>query len=174
MRKLLFGLSLWLVLLGILQCKQDEIQGFKLPYQQNFTIGAGIDVFATHIFVLKDINTRLNTLAANNIDQDKIKLLAQAMRLSATFGDVEYGFINDISVLAVNPDDNKKVQEIFYRQDVRQTTGTTLDLIPNSSIDLKPFIRNDKITLRVEIKLWTSPQKVADSRLDFTFVASPL
>ncbi len=174
MHRLLLGLSLWLVSLGFWQCKQDQIQGFKLPYQQNFTIPAGIDVFATHIFLLKDIDTRLNTLSANNIDKDKIKLLAQAMRLSATFGDVEYGFINDISVLAVNPDDANKVQEVFYRQDVRQTTGTTLDLIPNSSIDLKPFIRNDKITLRVEIKLWTSPQKVADTRLDFTFVASPL
>ncbi len=174
MRKLLFGLSLWLMTLVFGQCKQDQIQGFKLPYQKNFTIPAGIDVFATHVFVLSNIDTRLNTLAANNIDKDKIKLLAQSMHLSATFGDVEYGFINDISVLAVNPDDDTKVQEIFYRQDVRQTTGTSLDLIPNSSIDLKPFIRDDKITLRVEIKLWTSPQKVADTRLDFAFVASPL
>ena len=86
--------------------KNDADVKFEMAYEREFTIPAGLNVFDTHYFPIRDISIG-SYLAANNVTAaDLVAINPGSARLSTKFsGLAEYDFIRDVSIVIFTDDE---------------------------------------------------------------------
>lgn len=142
-----------LCLLTLLSCrKEEEIPGFDLFYQRDFSMPAGMGIFDVHHFFIRNIPTQIEEqLTRNNLTQaDITKVLTTKASLDGVFGDANFDFIEQVSVRVFDEDNPANFLEIAYRQPVPLQPGNTLPLIP-SLADSKKFFQASRISLDVAV-----------------------
>ncbi len=153
-------------------CKKDDNFLFEIPYQAQFTIPAGLNIFGSHIFEIRMIPSRLDSLLAfNNVDPADIKSInGRSARISAVFSNIPYNFVREAYIEVFDANDPDRVwKEGFYRQQVPLNNGSDLDLIA-SLADLQTFLLEDSFNIRVRLKLREISPEFIESRLDFSLI----
>lgn len=152
-------------------CKDDgpEIR-FEMAYEREIAIPAGLNVFETHYFYLRNISVG-SYLSANGVDAaDLIAINPGSARLSTIFAGLsDYSFIRDVSVL-IYTDDESNAREAFWRPNVPLNTGEDLDVIP-TLIDAKQFFDDPTFNIIVKLNLQAVPQQTVETRFRFSFLA---
>ncbi len=151
-------------------CKGDGL-GFTMTYQQDFEIQAGLGVFDTHVFLIRDIPTNMAAfLSTNDANENDITaIIPREAELSINFANIDFAFVREV-VVEIYSDDDQRGREIFYREDVPLNTGIRIALIP-SLPDIQEFLMDDNFNLRVELKLREFSPSFIETRFDFQFFA---
>lgn len=167
--KNIFLLALSIVLLT--DCnKNDPDVKFEMAYEREFTIPAGLNVFDTHYFPIRDISIG-SYLTANNVTAaDLIAINPGSARLTTKFSGLgDYSFIRDVSIVIFTDDENNN-KEVFWRPSVPLNAGETLDIFA-TLVDAKQYFENTKFNLYVKLNLQAVPQQTVETRFTFSFLA---
>lgn len=103
-------------------CKSDEEFLFKMEYEQQFEIQAGLGLFLTHNWILEDVvsnrTTYLNTFGTAEPEITSIN--PGNARIDALFSDAEYSIVDEISV-RVYEEDPSILRKYFIMKIFRST-----------------------------------------------------
>ncbi|MFT5165033.1 MAG: hypothetical protein ACI8P3_000257 [Saprospiraceae bacterium] len=167
--KNIFFLALAVILLSSCS-KNDQDVRFEMVYEREFTIPAGLNVFDTHYFPIRDISIG-SYLTANNVTAaDLIAINPGSARLSTKFtGLAEYDFIRDVSIVIFTDDENNN-KEVFWRPSVPLNQGEDLDIFA-TLVDAKQYFEGTKFNLYVKLNLQAVPQQTVETRFTFSFLA---
>jgi len=161
-----------LVLMASLSCRKDTDRvRFDMLYPEvYFTIPAGLNPFLIHYIELRDLP--LNRAFYFNLNEVKdsasVKILPRNARISSFLGDVDFDFIDRISILVASADKPDQFFELFYRDQIPLNTGPFLDLVP-TLLDLQQIASSDRIHLRIRMQLRAPTPVFVESRLDYAF-----
>ncbi len=153
-------------------CKKDTDRiRFDMIYPEvYFTIPAGLNPFLIHYIEIKDLP--LNKSFFFNLNEIKdstsVKILPRNARISSFLGDVDFDFIDRISILVASADKPDQYFELFYRDQIPLNTGPFLDLVP-TLLDLQQIVSSDRINLRIRMQLRAPTPVFVESRLDYAF-----
>jgi hypothetical protein len=161
-------------LLGF-SCKKDDDQvpGFDMLYQQDFTIPAGISSFVVHHFQITDIPTRYQQSLTQygKTDADIKGIITAQAALTGIFGDANFDIIDQVSLRAFDESNPNDYIEIAYRYPVPLDPGNNLPIIP-SLADSKRFFKNSRFNLDVVIWLRGTTQTETEVRLNLQMKAT--
>jgi len=106
-----------------------------------------------------------------NVSDDRIsEVVPNYAIFQSKFTEEDLDFIHVIEVLVVNQDNPNDRQEVFYYDPIPLGRKTRIELFP-SLPDIKRYIKNDKLQLKIECTFRTIPPKNFDMRLDMVFGA---
>jgi len=164
--KIIFFLSLVL----ITSCEKDELGLFEMSYMEDFTIQAGLNTFDAWYFELKNIDSNTdNYLSTFGFDRSEItKVDPKSARLVTLFSDVEYRFVQEVSV-RLYQDDPGDYQEIFYRENVPFNTKGEIGLLP-TLVDAKEKLTQEKFNIQIRMEFRETPPEFVESRIEFDFI----
>ncbi|MEO1515698.1 MAG: hypothetical protein AAFV95_11810 [Bacteroidota bacterium] len=165
MRYILFLLPLAL-LLG--SCgKNDEQVLFEIPYQIDFEIPAGLNTLETHVFEIRNIPTRLDSLLSSfGIARADIQSIEpQEAQMDVLIDGLEYGFVRQVNVWVF---DQNRQAESFFRDNVPLNTGNRLTLIP-TLLSAQDYLMEDRFNLRVELQMQDFSPQFVPTRLRFIY-----
>ncbi len=169
MQRLLYLLPFLLLLSN---CQKEPDYLFKMEYEQDFEIAAGLNTFVVWYFEMRFIPSNADdffTAFGADINEAGIINPGRA-RLSTIFSDVDYDFIEDISV-RIYQDDPDEDKEIFYRDNLPFNTGRDIDLFP-TLVDVSEFVLEERFNVRVRMVFRQNPPQFVDSRLTFDFLVN--
>ncbi|MFN4253755.1 MAG: hypothetical protein ACK4Q5_01975 [Saprospiraceae bacterium] len=163
-------------LFGLLffSCKKDDTPaGFDMQYRQEFSIPAGLSVFAVHHFYLKNIPSQYATLLDNNgkTDADIAGIIPTKAELSGIFGDASFDFIEEASIRLYLEKDPTDYLECAYRLPVPLNPGNSLPLIPGLG-DVKKYLSEPRFSVDVSLRLRRTTDEETTTRLDLLFRAT--
>lgn len=174
MKNKIFLFLLGVVVLGV-SCKKDDdqIPGFDMQYQQDFTIPAGIGGFDVHHFQITNIPTRYQQSLdqQGKTDADITGVLTAQAVVGGVFGDADLSFVEQVSLRVFDESNPNDYVEIAYRQPVPLDPGNTLPLIP-SLADTKRFFKNSRVSLDVVFWLRNTTQDETPVRLSLQMKAT--
>jgi len=168
---MLIKVSLFLALPLLFSACKGEGLGFTMTYQQDFEIQAGLGVFDTHVFLIRDIPTNMAAFLSTNDanESDITAIIPREAELSVNFANIDFAFVREV-VVEIYSDENERGREIFFREDVPLNTGIRLPLIP-SLPDIQEFLMADDFNIRIELKLREFSPSFIETRFDFQFFA---
>lgn len=143
-----------------------EVQSFAdmvIPAGTNTTTIYGLN--ATSIFPYE---AQLNNI--NLTDESISEVVPNYAIFSPRFNEENLDFIHVVEVLVVNQDNPEDTQEIFYFDPIPIGRKTRIELFP-SLPDIKRFIKNDMLQVKIECTFRSIPPKNFDMRLDMVFGA---
>ena len=174
MKNKIFLFLLSVVVLGA-SCKKDDDQvpGFDMLYQQDFTIPAGIGGFDVHHFQITNIPTRYQQSLdqQGKTDADITGILTAQAIVGGIFGDADLSFVEQVSLRVFDESNPNDYVEIAYRQPVPLDPGNTLPLIP-SLADTKRFFKNSRVSFDVVFWLRNTTQDETPVRLSLQMKAT--
>lgn len=140
-----------------------------------FTMPAGLNPFEIHYFVLRDIPLNKNFyFEQNNVtDQTRWRIKPQAARLLSVFGSVDYDFIEEAAIVIFTEDHPNLNLELFFRNPVPLRQGPSLDLVPTLA-DIQSLLKNDKINLRIKLRLRAPTPEFVETHLNFKLIAEEI
>lgn len=171
-----YRLAILLFPIFLLSGCSKKYEGFNMIYRKDFAkaIPSGAPVILSHYFILEDIKPDFKKFADQNGKSitDVSKILPKLFRISARFGDANFGFIRDVTVNIYPHNEPNNKTEIFYRIDAPFNSGTSLDLIAGSA-DMKKILSDDTKTYDLEIKMIfrSTPPITIETVADFSFLA---
>ncbi len=152
-------------------CRNDEPILFELEFREDFEITAGLNTIETHHFLLRNINTNLDSyLSSFGYQESDISLInPNNATLEVLFGNSDLDFVFEVSVRAYkeNPLD---YQEIFYRENVPLNTSSVLQLLP-TLVDVKKLMQEDVFNIDVAFLFRNAPPQFIDARLTLDLLA---
>ena len=142
-----------------------------MDYDLEFLIQPGLSpTTGIHGVKIKDIPTNYNNyLAANGRTAADISKIACASgKISAQLSGVGYGFIQEIEIFIVDPNDNANNKVVFERYQVPQNTGLQLELI-GRLVDAAPILAEETFEVWVEMRLRSDSPELIRTRLELEF-----
>ena len=160
-----------------LNCKKTE-RGFQILYRSTpnsqYDIPVGLDIFASHYFVVNNILSDTTIFfSANNLTAKQLgRITPSTMFMRAVYQDGTYDYISSVEVSIFDPArPNLTEQIIFYNDNVLPNTGTQITLIPND-VDVTPFIvQGRSFSIRTRIRLRDTPQRTITTGWGINFFA---
>lgn len=172
--KLVLRISVLLfVLLTSFSCrKNDDRVRFDMLYPEvYFTIPAGLNPFLIHFIELRDLPVnRAFYFDLNKVtDSTQVRIVPRSARIGSLFADVDFEFVERISILVADAEKPDQFYEIYYRDPVPLNIGPFLDLVP-TLLDLQQVVKSDRIHLRIRMQLRAPSPVFVESRLDYSFI----
>ncbi|CAN5612032.1 hypothetical protein BH23THE1_BH23THE1_11350 [soil metagenome] len=159
-------------MIGLGSCKKDNSGNrFDMIYPElYFTIPAGLNPFLIHFIEIRNIPlNKAFYFNQNNVqDPSSTRIQPRSARITSIFGDVDFEFIERISVLVSSTENPNQYVEAYYRDPVPLNAGNFLDLIP-TLLDLQQIITTDSLNVRIRMQLRSPSPVFVESRLDYTF-----
>lgn len=145
---------------------------FMVDSFAQFTIPAGANPLLISVFEEEVIFPFQSQLDVSEFtDADIVSVNADnAILLSAAGSSVDLNFIHVVEVFAVNPDDPSDSKEVFHIDPAEFGQKTDLRLFP-SLPDIKDFVRNERIRLKIEMEFRVAPPRTLDMVLEMQFSA---
>lgn len=170
-----FSGSYLLVILGFiilgLGCSSNEA-AFKIDSFAEFTIPAGANPLLISVFETEVIFPYEAELGINGFSDAEI--LAVNADNALLFPQFEAGFdldfIHVVEVFAVNQFDSSDDKEVFFIDPADLGRKTELRLFP-SLPNIKEYVRNERMRLRVEVQFRRAPTRNLQMFLDMEFSA---
>ncbi len=154
---------------------KDELRVlFEMPYQNLlFEIPAGLSHFEAHYFVLRDLQSNADFFLDNNgkTAEQITAVNPHSAQLWAVDGNIDFEFVDEVSVRIYLEDEPNKWKEIFYRDQIPLNIGSKIDLIP-TSVNVKDFVLEENFSIEVVFaRMRTQSPSFIETRLDFVFDA---
>jgi len=166
----------WLFLLFVvvsmshLACDKQPDVLFKIQYQEQFTIPAGLNIIETHYFLINNIVSNYEAELVNfGFKDEQVGTLKPASGfLLSIDGGLNFNFIQEISIMLSS--DNTFNQEAFYTIQVPFDAGNQINLA-GALPDFKDIIKEDRFNVRIGFRLRDSPPATMNCRLTMRFAA---
>ena len=157
---------------GFYSCGDDVQPLFDLEYEVDFTIDPGLNTIDTHVYTIRDVPSLLSDYAAiNGVIVDSIKSGApNRATLTTVFQNINYDFLDQMSVWmfsSSNPSDN---QEIFFIDFVELNEDNEVRLL-SSLANVIDYLREGKFDIEVRLRLRSFSPAEINSRLIFNITA---
>jgi len=153
-------------------CKDDQTELFQMEIQTDFTIDASLSTVLTHYFPINNVPTNFMTYAAATDTATIGSIRSFSCELFSVFNPVNYEFIQEISILAIDPSDSNIRRELFYLDPNPIGNGTNNELQLFSSLpNHKDLLTQDLINLEVRVRLRYNSPTSSDNRMILRFKA---
>lgn len=170
MFRLLFGILISVVFLS---CGDKTVPLFTIDFQEQFSIPAGLNTIETHTFIIQDIPALLESYKANFnvLDEDIASILPSRGRINQIFSNIDFDFIQSVSIWMVSNVDPQYRYELYYLDFVPVNTGDEIRLLSGIS-NLKDLMNEGSFDLEIKLKFRTFPPNQTDNVLNFGLVAN--
>jgi len=151
-------------------CGDAVDYSYEVPMEVTFDIPQGqINQFTELTVTVDNVPTDYTPYLEANATPATAVTSVQAGRclLSSSFGNVDMGFLNDISVRARSIADPSQVEEIFYLTDFRFNEGPTVQLI-GSGREVQSIMSETLVDIDVVMTFQANPS-VGNVALDLEF-----
>lgn len=153
-------------------CKDDRTELFRIEIETDFTIDASLNTILTHYFPINNVQTNYSTFAGQTTLDAIGSIRSMNCSLTSPFTPVNYEFIREISVFAIDPSDSSVRKELFYLDPNPVGNGTENELTLFSSLsNHKELLSKDLIHLEVRVELRFNAPTTFDNRMVLTFQA---
>jgi hypothetical protein len=135
----------------VLSCDKGEVdRKFSIRLDRNFEVPAGLDYLNAHYFVLDEIPTFYQQVVnQQNVPAGtKITLVPESAVISSIYNDVDFDFVDKVSVRIFTNTNVKDKPEAFYIEYIPTTVDGELRLIP-TSFDAQPFLKDGIVNAEV-------------------------
>jgi len=157
-----FGLFL------LISCsKGDNLTGVQMPYRYQFDVPAGLNPLNTHFFKRNGVITNASNLLGDLDNVDRI--IPYQARLTS-LDNVDFAFVREIEVRVVDRDNPGLEIPVFYREEIPQNIGLSVDLIATQA-DVTDILSLDDYNVIVEMKLYSTTGQTFQSDLQLSFLA---
>lgn len=144
----------------------DDLIGIQMPYRYQFDVPAGLNPLNTHFFRRSGIVTNASALlGASEID----RIIPYTARLTS-LDNVDFGFVREIEVRVIDPDNPNLEIPVFYREELPQNTGRTINLIAVQT-DISDILKKPFIDVIVEVRLYSTSGQTFQTDLELSFLA---
>jgi len=156
--------------IGFSGCNQYDLV-FEIESFADMVIPAGTNTTTIYGLNATSIFPYQAQLSNINLSDDSIsEVVPNYAIFRSRFNEENLDFIHVVEVLVVNQDNPDDTQEIFYFDPIPIGRKTRIELFP-SLPDLKRFIKNDRLQIKIECTFRSIPPKNFDMRLDMVFGA---
>jgi len=162
-----------LMILMLVSCGEKTVPLFTIDFQEPFSIPAGLNTIETHTFIIQDIPSLLESYKSNYnvLDEDIGSILPSRGRMNQVFSNINYDFIQSVSVWMVSNVDPLYRYELYYLDFVPLNTGDEIKLLSGIS-NLKELMQEGSFDLEIKLKFRTFPPNQTDNLLTFGLVAN--
>lgn len=173
MKKSLF-LIVVIAILG-LNCRKAEGEFlFEMSFpNQDIFIPAGLNTIESYFFPINQIETNIDFfLNNNNVAIEEITAInPRFARITALNGNIDFDFVEEISIRICDTDEPNCALEIFYLNNIPFGTTDQIDLLP-SLANTKRFLEKEDFKIEVVLlRLRDISPFTIDARVDFSFEA---
>lgn len=157
--------------LFFLSCSKNQAL-FEIDSYLEVTVVAGLPsdkVYGYETTVVFPYNTQLQSF--NTADEDIVSINASYGLVYSKFDrETDLSFINEITIDVLNSDDLSDDKETFYFEQFNFNRASEIELFP-SLPNIKDYIKNDQLILRVEFIFNTPPPRTFDLAFELQFGA---
>lgn len=152
--KSIYQTSFFFLLIVVLfsSCEKETQVRYEVSLDANFDIPSGLNTLETHYFIIRDVPT-FYSLNASLKRQDTAginQVIASRGLIRSRFNDVDFDFVERISIYAVSKKNPDLKREMYYLDFVPLTTGRELRML-SSTTALKEIIQEE--TMDIEIRM---------------------
>lgn len=166
MPKYFFGILL-LFSFGI-SCTDNTPALFNMQMEVDFTIPAGLNTLDTHVFILRNVPTRVQSYIGNANRDNITRVLANRARLTGLFTAIDYAIIDQITIDVINQEDPEDLREVFWMSPVPLNQEGDLNLFSSLS-EVKEMMLQETADFEVAIRFRTFTSRPLESRLFMDF-----
>lgn len=151
-------------------CSSDDTPLITIERQVDFEVPVGLNTIETHTFVLNDVPLGLKSeIATRGYNEDVIKrILAERGLIIAKFDNIDWDFVNDVSIRALSNTIPVESAEIFYQDPVPFNTNEEIRLFSNIT-NVKDILLNDLVDIEVKMRFRTFSPTNIEARLTISF-----
>ena len=158
-------------LFTLLSCSNGAEPLFDIELEADFTIGAGLNTFDTHFFIIRNVPTRIQSFLGT-VDEDLIgQILPTRAQITAPFTSIDFSIVREVSVWAVSSADPNIKKEIFYQDRIEFNEQEDLKLFSSLS-EVKDILTEDDFDLEIRFNFRTFTPTNIDSRLTMNFIVN--
>ena len=159
-----------LTLFSFLSCGSDRSLLFEVNNEIEFLLPGGLNTIETHVFVIRGVPTFYrSSLNSNGVAEgDVISISAAKARLIGSFGQIDYNFIDEISVRALSKSGQGINKEMYYQDRIPFNQQGDLELFSSIS-ELKDILSEEIIDMEVRIRLRQSTAVQLQNKLIFSY-----
>lgn len=169
-RLYIFSLGLFLVSILLGSCSKYDVR-FEIDAFGDMIIPAGanaLDIFGIEAPVVFQFQQQLDIVALTA--EDISEVVAISAIFQSKFGEEDLSFLQVVEILALDPTGEGNPKEVFYYDPIPLGPRTRVELFP-SLPNIKEYIQNDQLQLRIECTFRRPPPKNYDIRIDMVFGA---
>ncbi len=154
-----------------LGCRKDSfVKKFGIRLERDFSVPAGLDILDAHYFVLSEMPTfYANLIAQEDVpDGAKVSLVPEKALITSRFGNIDFDFIEKVSVKIYTNANIDDKAEAFYIEYIPKSVDGELALIP-TSFEALPFLKDGLVNAEVKFlfKITTPQQLDLHIQMDF-------
>jgi hypothetical protein len=143
-----------------------------MNYQVDFTIDPGLNTIDTHVYTIRDIPSRFAEFASvNGIEPDSISTASpNQASLITVFQNIDYDFLETLSVWILSAEDPTDTQEMFYLDFVDFNEDEEVRLL-SSIANVVDYLREGQFDIEIRLRLRNFSPAEINSRLLFNITA---
>ncbi len=157
-------------LIFLLGCQDNRTRLFEMQFDADFQVPGSLNNIETFYFPIQNVSTFYDVQAGALSSDDIGAINSFRCTLSPIFAAIDYSFIQNISVTAIDPSNSNNRQELFYLDPNPLDNTGNLELF-GSLGNHKSFLTKDLIHLEIRIQFRYSTPMTFDNRLTMTFQA---
>ena len=164
----------WIILLFVLSllgCTSGGERLFDIELEADFTIGAGLNTFDTHYFIVRRVPTRIQNFLGNTDPSLVGQILPTRAELTAPFTTIDFSIVREVSIWAVSIEDPNKRKEIFYQDRIDFDEQRELRLFSSLS-EVKDIFFEERFDLEIRLNFRTFTPTEIETRLHMDFIAN--
>lgn len=147
--------------------KNDDLTGVQMSYRYQFEVPAGLNPLNTHFFERSGMLTNASNLLG---DVDAINRIIPYQARITSLDNIDFAFVQEIEVRVKDPDNPGLEIPAFYREEVPNNAGRTIDLIATQA-DVTNIINRDQYNIIVELRLKGTTGITFESDIQLSFLA---
>lgn len=151
-------------------CQDEGTVLFDIEFEVDFTTPASLDNLLTHYFPIQNVQTFFSSFAGGTSIESIGSIRSASCTIEGVFNPVDYDFIREISVFAIDPQNSANRKELFFIDPNIINGDTKLDLFSTIS-NHKDLLSKDIVHLEVRLELRTFAPDEYDHRLKLRFQA---
>ncbi len=162
---LIIGLIFFLI-----SCGQDEPALFEMKIETMLDINSGLNTIETFYFPINNVRTSFGAYAGSLTADDIGSIRAGNCVIEGGFNPVNYNFIEEIYINAIDPSDPTNFKEVFYLEFNPLDEDNELRLF-GSLANQKDLFVNELVNLEVRIRFRVPSPGVSENRISFSLFA---
>jgi len=164
------GILFIAVIFSLMGCGEDQVPLFEMKIETSLDISPGSNTVETFYYPILNVPTSFQAYAANLSEDDIGKIQAANCLIEGGFTNINYDFIEEIYINAIDPEVPNVRQEIFYLEFNPIDNNNELQLF-GSLVNVKDIFINDLVHLEVRIRYRAPSPGIADNRITLSLFA---
>ncbi|MFZ1749302.1 MAG: hypothetical protein WAU01_03890 [Saprospiraceae bacterium] len=163
-----------LYMLGLIivftSCDKETIVRYEVPIDAEFDIPTGLNTVETHYFIIRNVPTYYKQNAdIKGVDTSSIiNVVASRGLVKSKFQEVDFDFVERVSIYAVSQKDPTIKREMYYLDFVPLTTRAELRML-SSTTSLRDLLKEEFIDLEVRLNVRSFTRSNIRARIEFGY-----